>query len=718
MNAEDQAEMESLFGSSKGSVRVAKEVTSTDLKNFQRLFAAYDPDNTGYLEFSELKVLLGVLGYTLEDEEMTKIQEKFDADENGRLDFDEFVNVMLFLPCLSDLKFVSLEEERAHIMSKERFRFYVDQPVRWVWDTIILIITQYYTIRVVNEYHSPSDLSQQSIGFEAFATMVFFADIFVRMNTAFQSRDGSFHEDFKVCALNYLRSWFAIELLGALPLDLCFIAAHDSNYCEDAAFRVLRSMRILRFARIIFTIYQYQEAAFLHPRYVWFIYKVAPLLRGLNIAVTIVNLLSAIWLAIRDDSQYQYYDALYVVLYTLSTVGLGDVPNNSAADRAYATFLCFCAIVVNGLVISQISSYVQAASIERSRTEVMRKTLAVLQHFDIPSHVQSEILSFQAHIQRNNLGQAHEELIKALPQGVQDELTLYVRIKYISMVPMFRNAAHDAKSHLANALSRDVHRPGEFIVLAGEKGSAMFFLSHGVADVVAPSGAWVATLRKGSFFGEIALVVPSARRTASVKALTYCDVFILGREKFLRILKTFPLFREQVREEMESRIKQFKTQRVSEKDLPRRRSLDGAGNMSRMMSLRTNSVRYPTAAKGDGLESTRIKRSSIAASERGPSRAPSYARLRGSSKALLPGSIQADASSEGSEERDDSSPLQIALRAGSLPNPPAIQLCGTECEPPVGVIGNEDAVLEQLSDRLNSIETKIMTRKRNSFDDD
>ena len=53
------------------------------------------------------------------------------------------------------------------------------------------------------------------------------------------------------------------------------------------------------------------------------------------------------------------------------------------------------------------------------------------------------------------------------------------------------------------------------------------------------------TLSDGGFFGEIALLL-SQPRIASVRAITDCDVFVLNRADFSKVLKDHPQFAQSI----------------------------------------------------------------------------------------------------------------------------------------------------------------------------
>ena len=67
------------------------------------------------------------------------------------------------------------------------------------------------------------------------------------------------------------------------------------------------------------------------------------------------------------------------------------------------------------------------------------------------------------------------------------------------------------------------------IVVEGEEGNAMYFLSHGFAGVTIEN-RHIAILSKGSFFGEMCLLIPGNQRAATVSSATLCELLGVGGE--------------------------------------------------------------------------------------------------------------------------------------------------------------------------------------------
>lgn len=145
----------------------------------------------------------------------------------------------------------------------------------------------------------------------------------------------------------------------------------------------------------------------------------------------------------------------------------------------------------------------------------------------------------------------------------------YLRRSLVASVPFFANADSNFVSDVVTKLKYEVFQPGDIIIKEGTIGTKMYFIQEGVVDIVMANGEvrnvfarhtltraftltpcvrivffQVATsLSDGSYFGEICLLT-NARRVASVRAETYCNLFSLSVDHFNCVLDQYPLMRK------------------------------------------------------------------------------------------------------------------------------------------------------------------------------
>jgi CRP/FNR family cyclic AMP-dependent transcriptional regulator len=94
---------------------------------------------------------------------------------------------------------------------------------------------------------------------------------------------------------------------------------------------------------------------------------------------------------------------------------------------------------------------------------------------------------------------------------------------------------------------------GKVLAREGEIGQEFFVVVDGEVAVT-KDGSEVRTLGAGDFFGEIALIWDSPRRTATVTAKTPLRFFVLTRQSFRSLIERHPEIEEQVLEALEQRV--------------------------------------------------------------------------------------------------------------------------------------------------------------------
>jgi glucose-6-phosphate 1-dehydrogenase len=122
----------------------------------------------------------------------------------------------------------------------------------------------------------------------------------------------------------------------------------------------------------------------------------------------------------------------------------------------------------------------------------------------------------------------------------------------LERVPLFKGGDPIVLHNLSMVLKPIVRAAGEYIIRQGEVGSEMYFICRGQAEAVDEGGKQLNPMGEGDFFGEIALL-RSTPRTASVRAVTPCDLLVLSKEDFDKVLKDHPHYMQAVQEVAQTR---------------------------------------------------------------------------------------------------------------------------------------------------------------------
>ena len=126
-------------------------------------------------------------------------------------------------------------------------------------------------------------------------------------------------------------------------------------------------------------------------------------------------------------------------------------------------------------------------------------------------------------------------LLSDLPAPIRLDILLQLTRDLLDGVPLFRHSSPVLRNTLLLALKPQVFVPSSYLAREGEVGQGIFFISAGTAEILSDSGRRShGFLSAGDYFGDLTLML-GEKRTASVRATSYCNVFVLEREDFNRI---------------------------------------------------------------------------------------------------------------------------------------------------------------------------------------
>lgn len=127
-------------------------------------------------------------------------------------------------------------------------------PFSWLrtgWDILLVLVISYNAF--VISFRIAFDVSEQVDGlfwFDRFVDLLFIADLFLNFRTGTATDSGAVVLDPEVIVWTYLRGWFAIDFVSAIPYEVFFIIATPEAYDPDLA-QGLRAPSMLRVSQMI-----------------------------------------------------------------------------------------------------------------------------------------------------------------------------------------------------------------------------------------------------------------------------------------------------------------------------------------------------------------------------------------------------------------------------------------------------------------------------------
>jgi CRP-like cAMP-binding protein len=106
-------------------------------------------------------------------------------------------------------------------------------------------------------------------------------------------------------------------------------------------------------------------------------------------------------------------------------------------------------------------------------------------------------------------------------------------------IPLFEGLSDAGLERVAAHAGEIECEPGQILALEGDPGSGMFVILDGTVSVEM-RGGFHTELERGNFFGEVALLVPEAKRVARVRAATTARCLTIPRDDFLALVESEP----------------------------------------------------------------------------------------------------------------------------------------------------------------------------------
>uniref|UniRef100_A0A3Q0T248 Hyperpolarization activated cyclic nucleotide gated potassium channel 1 n=1 Tax=Amphilophus citrinellus TaxID=61819 RepID=A0A3Q0T248_AMPCI len=462
----------------------------------------------------------------------------------------------------------AVEKEQERVQTAGYWIIHPYSDFRFYWDLIMLIMMMGNLIIIpVGITFFSEQTTTTWLVFNVASDTIFLVDLVMNFRTGIVNEESSeIILDPKVIKMNYLKSWFVVDFLSSIPVDYIFLIVEkgfDSEVYKTArALRIVRFtkilslLRLLRLSRLIRYIHQWEEIFHMT-------YDLA------SAVVRIFNLIGMMLLLCHWDGCLQYLVPLLQDFPPDCWVSLNGMVNVSwgkqysyALFKAMSHMLCIgygarAPVSMSDLWVTMLSMIVGATcyamfvghataliqSLDSSRRQYQEKYKQVEQYMSfhkLPADMRQKIHDYYEHRYQGKIFD-EENILSELNDPLKEEIVNFNCRKLVATMPLFANADPNFVTGMLSKLKFEVFQPNDYIIREGTVGKKMYFIQHGVASVITKFNKEM-KLTDGSYFGEICLLT-KGRRTASVRADTYCRLFSLSVDHFNEVLEEYPMMR-------------------------------------------------------------------------------------------------------------------------------------------------------------------------------
>ncbi|XP_072570726.1 potassium/sodium hyperpolarization-activated cyclic nucleotide-gated channel 1 [Paramormyrops kingsleyae] len=462
----------------------------------------------------------------------------------------------------------AVEKEQERVQTAGYWIIHPYSDFRFYWDLIMLIMMMGNLIIIpVGITFFSEQTTTTWLVFNVASDTIFLVDLVMNFRTGIVNEESSeIILDPKVIKMNYLKSWFVVDFLSSIPVDYIFLIVEkgfDSEVYKTArALRIVRFtkilslLRLLRLSRLIRYIHQWEEIFHMTYDLASAVVRIFNLI-GMMLLLChwdgclqfLVPLLQDFppdcWVSlngmVNDSWGKQYSYALFKAMSHMLCIGYGARAPVSMSDLWITMLSMIVGATCYAMFVGHATALIQ--SLDSSRRQYQEKYKQVEQYMSfhkLPADMRQKIHDYYEHRYQGKIFD-EDNILSELNDPLKEEIVNFNCRKLVATMPLFANADPNFVTSMLSKLKFEVFQPNDYIIREGTVGKKMYFIQHGVASVITKHNKEI-KLTDGSYFGEICLLT-KGRRTASVRADTYCRLFSLSVDHFNEVLEEYPMMR-------------------------------------------------------------------------------------------------------------------------------------------------------------------------------
>lgn len=392
---------------------------------------------------------------------------------------------------------------------------------------------------------------------------LFLVDLLIQFNLGYFESGGNkqpVYQRSKIAA-RYIFGWFLVDVISIVPFDIIgFVVGSEAV----SRLKILRILRLLRLFKLVKLLRSAEMITKLQSR-LGFKYSMMSLCKYMMIILFVSHWIACLWhvVTVLEDENVVtwvvsyfcagvpsgcnpsiaalYCASLYHATMTITTIGYGDLVATTTTERWVSVAIQLLGASLYAYIVGVASGIVASMNKEKMHfQETMDELNDFMEDQQLSTDLSARLREYFQHLRSVQKMRLYASLLQKMSPALRGEVANLAYGEMIQSVSYFNGVGESFVTQIALVLEAMVLSSGELVVAEASPVLHLYFVAEG--QVIANNRMESI----GYFFGE-EVIMETGTHKSSVRAVSYCNLYTLSREKLYEVLEKFPRVQKIIR---------------------------------------------------------------------------------------------------------------------------------------------------------------------------